>query len=126
MSVESYLGNRRSTFDLNAIGYDHSRPKYPSALVRDLVREVHLNSNTRVLETGPVTGQLTVDLALEGSAITAVEMAKNLAEVARHKLSNFPKVEIQVTGRDRILHFYNKSNLREQDTLTYFESCHFH
>lgn len=49
----------RDTFDEAADLYDRARPRYPQALVDDLVRAAGLGPGSRVLEIGPGTGQLT-------------------------------------------------------------------
>ncbi|MDQ0935322.1 tRNA A58 N-methylase Trm61 [Streptomyces turgidiscabies] len=61
----------RDTFDEAAQLYDRARPRYPQALVADLVRAAGLGPGSRVLEIGPGTGQLTVALAASGCRITA-------------------------------------------------------
>lgn len=56
----------RDVFDEDAELYDRARPAYPPALVEALIGEAGLTPDTRVLEVGPGTGQLTVPLARTG------------------------------------------------------------
>ena len=84
----------RATFDMVAELYDHVRPGYPAELVSDLARLAEIHSGSRVLEIGPGTGQLTVQLAHLGCEITAVELGPVLAEIARRNLADFPDANV--------------------------------
>jgi SAM-dependent methyltransferase len=86
----------RATFDGVAERYDAVRPRYPAALVDDLVARAGLGPGSRVLEIGPGTGQLTVDLAARGLDVTAVELGPALAGVARRNLAAFPNARVVV------------------------------
>jgi len=74
--------------------YDRIRPGYPEAVIRDLVNLGGIGPNSRVLEIGPGTGQLTRPLAAQGCRILAVEISPSLADVARRNLASLPHVEI--------------------------------
>lgn len=84
----------RATFDMVAELYDRVRPGYPGELVSDLAALAEIDGGSRVLEIGPGTGQLTVQLALTGARITAVELGPSLAEVARQNLAAAPHVNV--------------------------------
>jgi SAM-dependent methyltransferase len=84
----------RATFDMVAELYDHVRPGYPAELVSDLACLAQIGGGSRVLEIGPGTGQLTVQLARLGCKITAVELGPSLAEVARRNLADFPDAHV--------------------------------
>jgi SAM-dependent methyltransferase len=86
----------RETFNEAAELYDRARPGYPRALVDELARATGLGSDSRVLEIGPGTGQLTLSLAEFGCRITAVELGDAMAGVARRRLRAFPRVDVQV------------------------------
>ncbi|MCX5059809.1 class I SAM-dependent methyltransferase [Streptomyces sp. NBC_00201] len=86
----------RKTFNEDAELYDRARPRYPRALVDELTRATGLGPGSRVLEIGPGTGQLTVSLAEFGCRVIAVELGDAMAEVARQRLSAFPRVEVRV------------------------------
>ncbi len=87
----------RATFDRAAWLYDKVRPHYPDALFQTLIDKTRLANEARLLEIGPGTGQATRPLARRGYTIVAVELGKELAEVARQNLSSYSNVEV-VTG----------------------------
>jgi SAM-dependent methyltransferase len=80
----------RGTFDLDAEGYQRTRPVLPTAMLDDLVRLAGLRPGDRVAEIGAGTGQATVPLAERGLAVTAVELGASLADLARRRLAAFP------------------------------------
>jgi SAM-dependent methyltransferase len=84
----------RDTFDQVALLYDEARPRYPPALVEELVALAGLPPAADVLEIGCGTGQLTVPLADWGCRIHCVELGPNLAAVARKNLAAFPQVQV--------------------------------
>lgn len=86
----------RDTFNEAAELYDRARPRYPPALVDELIRRVGLGPDSRVLEIGPGTGQLTVPIAESGCRLTAVELGPALAAVARRHLRAFPDAHVEV------------------------------
>ncbi|MFM9443169.1 class I SAM-dependent methyltransferase [Streptomyces acidiscabies] len=90
----------RETFDTVAERYDRARPRYPSALVDTIVTRAGLGRDSRVLEIGPGTGQLTVPLAATGCRLTAVELGAALAAVARRNLADRPRTEVVVADFD--------------------------
>ena len=89
---------RPQSFDGVAALYDRARPRYPAALVDDLVGATGIGPGSRVLEIGCGTGQLTVPLARRGVDLTAVEMGGNLAAVARRNLAPFPTAQVVVSA----------------------------
>ncbi|MFI6333644.1 class I SAM-dependent methyltransferase [Streptomyces sp. NPDC050535] len=88
----------RDTFDEVAEVYDRARPAYPAPLVEALIRGAGLTPDSRVLEVGPGTGQLTVPLARLGCRITAVELGPALAAVTRRKLRPFPNARVELSA----------------------------
>lgn len=88
----------RGIFDEVAEIYDRARPAYPAAIVDDLVAWSGIGPNSRVLEIGPGTGQLTLPLARTGARIVAVELGADLAAVARRNLADQPRVEVIVSS----------------------------
>lgn len=88
----------RTTFGEDAERYDRCRPGYPAALFDDLVAQGHLAPGSRVLEIGCGTGQATRPVAELGCAVTAVELSKDMAAVARDNLAQFPDVQVTVSA----------------------------
>ncbi|MGW0655743.1 class I SAM-dependent methyltransferase [Streptomyces umbrinus] len=86
----------RGIFDEDAELYDRARPSYPPALVEALATRVGLDTDSRVLEFGPGTGQMTVPLAELGCHVTAVELGPSMAAVARRNLRAFPHAHVEV------------------------------
>src|SRR3989344_4893464 len=87
----------KKTFDSAAELYQLARPHYPEELFNILVEKAGLLPGSHLLEIGPGTGQATKPLAERVYAITAVELGKELAAVARTELKQYPQVEI-ITG----------------------------
>jgi SAM-dependent methyltransferase len=84
----------RRIFDEDASLYDRMRPRYPDDLVDDLVQLTGITRDSRVLEIGVGTGQLTAALAERGCEMVGLEIGPRLAERARVILQRFPRVEI--------------------------------
>ena len=91
---------RRECFDEVADLYEKARPRYPDALVQDLIALAGLGPGNCVLEIGCGTGQLTVQLAQYGLSLVAIELGANLAAIARRKLSCFRRVTLCVADFD--------------------------
>jgi SAM-dependent methyltransferase len=84
----------RVLFDGAATLYGRARPQYPETLIEDVVKFVGVGPQTRVLEIGCGTGQLTLPLAERGASILAVELGPRLAEQAGRNLARFPQVTV--------------------------------
>ncbi|WP_189313179.1 class I SAM-dependent methyltransferase [Streptomyces brasiliensis] len=91
----------RDTFDEAAELYERARPRYPRSLVEELAGVTGIGPDSRMLEIGPGTGQLTVPLAGFGCRVTAVELGPALAAVARRRLRNFPAADVVVADFER-------------------------
>ena len=78
--------------------YDRMRPTYPDELFADLVAITGLSERSSVLEVGCGTGQATRSLARLGCAVTAVEQGAGLATLARRRLAQFDRVEVETSS----------------------------
>lgn len=87
------------TFDGVAELYDRVRPGYPQEAIDHILAGIALDS--RLLQIGCGTGQLTEPLAIRGYTITAVECGDNLARVGRRKLSEFPNARVVTADFER-------------------------
>ncbi len=72
---------RANSFGSAAARYDRHRPRYPAALIADLVA----SQGIRVLDVGAGTGIATAQLRDAGADVLAVEPDPQMAEVARQK-----------------------------------------
>jgi SAM-dependent methyltransferase len=86
---------RKESFDEAAEDYDRWRAGYPEGVVVDMLACAHIDANSRVLEVGCGTGQLSVALAVHGAELVAVELGPNLAAIARQNLGSFPKARVE-------------------------------
>lgn len=84
----------RSLFNDVAAAYDRGRPGYPDALIGDLVRSSGLSPESRILEIGCGTGQLTRLLATTGARIDCVELGADLVRLAQANLARYPNVVV--------------------------------
>ncbi len=74
-------------FAAQALDYDRYRPRYPDTVFDTLERETGVGPGDVVVEIGAGTGIATVPLVERGLRVTAVEPARELAELARSKLA---------------------------------------
>jgi SAM-dependent methyltransferase len=86
------------SFDADPQRYDRIRPRYPAELVDDLLALGRVPAGGRVLEVGPGTGQLSVQLASRGLELTAVELGSGLAEQLRSNLTPWPTAQVHVSA----------------------------
>jgi ubiquinone/menaquinone biosynthesis C-methylase UbiE len=84
------MTRRPDSFNEVAALYDAARPRYPDAVLDDLVALTGIQPGDQVLEIGCGTGQITVPLAERGLCITALEPGADLAAIARSKLAAYP------------------------------------
>jgi SAM-dependent methyltransferase len=84
----------RQTFDEVADLYDRVRPRYPAALIDDVVGLIPNRPGARVLEIGCGSGQATIDFATRGLHLRCLEPGRNLARLARVRLAAFPHAEV--------------------------------
>lgn len=84
----------RTVFDRAAGDYQRTRPVCPARLFDDLIQLAGLQAGDRVTEIGCGTGQATVPLAERQLAVTAVELGRELAAIARRRLTGFPAAEV--------------------------------
>lgn len=70
------------TFNKIAEDYDAVRPLYPEELIRTFIYEAGLNRDSRLLELGCGTGQLSRMLAPHGFELHALDIGENLIRIA--------------------------------------------
>ena len=82
------------TFDRAALDYDSSRPQYPAALYADLLHDVPLTAQSRVLEIGLGTGKASGPILQTGCSLTGLEPGGSLAALAAERLKGFPNLSL--------------------------------
>lgn len=87
--------SRRMAFDTVPDLYDRIRPGYPERLVSDLIRYTGIGKEDQILEIGPGTGKLTLQLAGKGFRILALELGQKLSRICRRNLSGYPEVRVK-------------------------------
>ena len=98
MSDQGEPIRRKESFDEVAEVYDSSRPGPPVPVLEALFELTQVGPESRVLEIGCGTGQLSVPLARRGVELVAVELGRNLAAIARRNLSRFPRARVDVSS----------------------------
>jgi SAM-dependent methyltransferase len=88
------VSEQQFTFDEVAELYDRTRPRYPEALVDELVALSGISEGGRILEIGCGTGQLTAALASRGFRMVCLEPGPRLARIAQKRLAAFPTIEV--------------------------------
>jgi len=87
----------RVLFDATAELYERARPGYPAALFDDLVALSEAPARGRVLEIGCGTGQATLPMAERGFQIDAVELGRQMARLARHKVARYANARVHTS-----------------------------
>jgi SAM-dependent methyltransferase len=83
------LAARRSKeFDDSAVAYDRYRPRYPDAVIDDIVELGHLQPGARTVEIGAGTGIGTEALVERGLQVVAIEPSEGMRELAEVKLGD--------------------------------------
>lgn len=86
---------RREVFDTAAGAYDEVRPRYPEALVEDVVRLSRIPEQGNIVEIGCGTGQATLAFARRGYVMTCVEPGEHLAALAERNLAPYPGATVR-------------------------------
>lgn len=89
---------RRISFNRVAALYNEVRPQYPEELIDQAISLSGIPPTGRILEVGCGTGQATWAFARRGFSILCIELGPQMAEIAKAKLRDYPKVEIQISS----------------------------
>jgi trans-aconitate methyltransferase len=87
----------KTTFNEAANIYD-VRPSYPEQIIEDIILLSGISKESRILEVGVGTGQITLPFARRGFEMVGLELGPALAEQARKNLVNYPNVKIETTA----------------------------
>jgi SAM-dependent methyltransferase len=88
---------RRTSFNRIAEMYAAMRPGYPVELTEDTIRLSKIPPGGHILEIGCGPGTASVSFAERGYAMLCLELGDRLAQIAKQRLSVFPRVEVRVT-----------------------------
>jgi SAM-dependent methyltransferase len=88
---------QRFRFDEVAELYERARPRYPAALVEDLIALGRVPARGRILEIGSGTGLATRPFAERGFRVLGLEPGARMAALARAALAGFPDVAFAQT-----------------------------
>lgn len=86
---------QRFVFDQVAELYDRARPRYPDALVDDVVELSGIAARGRILEIGSGTGLATEAFARRGFRIVGLEPGSAMRAQARLRLARFAEVRLE-------------------------------
>lgn len=89
------LAKRAGWFSSVAREYDLTRPAYPVRLVEQVVDRCLIGTSSNLLEIGCGPGTATPAFAKSGCKIQCLEPNPEFCEIARNKLSPFPRVAIE-------------------------------
>jgi SAM-dependent methyltransferase len=87
----------KTTFNEAAKIYD-VRPSYPEKIIEEIISLSGISKQSRILEVGVGTGQITLLFAKRGYEMVGLELGPALAEQARKNLQNYPNVNIVTTA----------------------------
>lgn len=84
----------RKTFDRIPEDFDKYRPRYCKELFQELTSACELNSDKKVLEIGPGTGQATEPVLKTGCDYTAIELGENFTSFMKNKFFHYQNFHI--------------------------------
>ena len=87
--------SRRVLFDQVAELYDEVRPRYPDALIEDVLALSDLPADGRILEVGPGPGNATLPFARRGYRMLCIELGPRLAALAAAHCRPYPNVQVR-------------------------------
>jgi SAM-dependent methyltransferase len=74
------------------------RPSYPEQMIEEIISLSGISEQSRILEVGVGTGQITLPFAKRGYGMVGLELGPALAERARQNLQEYPNVKIVTTA----------------------------
>jgi len=76
------------SFEAGADAYERHRPRYPEQLFDDIRELAGTRWGARLLEIGAGTGRATLDLAVRGAEIDAIEPSRDMLDVLAARLAS--------------------------------------
>lgn len=84
----------RKTFDKIPENFDKYRLRYRDEVFQELITRCGLDSNKKVLEIGPGTGQATEPILKTGCDYTAIELGENFTSFMKNKFGSYQNFRI--------------------------------
>lgn len=101
-SIDGYanreLNQRKTWYSPAAEAYNQVRPRYPEALVRQVIEVAQLSEKSRLLEVGCGPGTATVTFAELGLSLLSLEPNPDFYRLAQQNCEPYTQVEIQNTS----------------------------
>jgi SAM-dependent methyltransferase len=89
------LAQRKQWYSPAAVAYSRARPRYPQALIEQVVAIAQLSAQSRILEVGCGPATATVDFAPLGAPILGLEPNPDFYQFACQECATFPNVTLQ-------------------------------
>jgi SAM-dependent methyltransferase len=92
------LEQRKNWYSPAAEAYNKARPRYPEALIQQVVEVAQLGADSKILEVGCGPATATVAFAPLGCSMVCLEPNPDFFRLAQQNCKAYPKVEIQKTS----------------------------
>lgn len=92
------LEERKNWYSPAAEAYNQARPRYPQALILQVVEVAQLSSHSKILEVGCGPATATVAFAQLGFPMVCLEPNPDFYQLAQQNCNQYPNVEIQNTS----------------------------
>jgi SAM-dependent methyltransferase len=101
-AIASYSGRdltqRKNWYSAAAVAYNQARPRYPQALIQQVIAIAQLSSASSILEVGCGPGTATIPFAQLGCSIVCLEPNLAFYRLAQENCNAYPKVDLQNTS----------------------------
>jgi SAM-dependent methyltransferase len=92
------LEQRKNWYSPAAEAYNKARPRYPDALIQQVVEVAQLGADSNILEVGCGPATATVAFAPLGCSMVCLEPNPDFFRLAQQNCQAYPQVEIQNTS----------------------------
>ncbi|MFN6539766.1 MAG: class I SAM-dependent methyltransferase [Nostoc sp. EkiNYC01] len=89
------LEQRKNWYSPAAEAYNQARPRYPQALIEQVVEVAQLSTDSKILELGCGPGTATVAFAQLGCSIICLEPNPDFFQLVQHNCQPYSNVEIE-------------------------------
>lgn len=88
------LAQRQRWYSPAADAYNRTRPRYPQALIQQVIEIAQLSCHSSILEVGCGSATATTAIAPYGCSITALEPNPDFYQIAQQNCAAYPNVEL--------------------------------